>query len=89
LVEVGRRGSGNGRLTSSRGSGGVSSTIRHLGSEEEKLEVGKGALATGKGGAPFYRGKGAWRLPVKATVWPMTLNGAYEWSLDSEGETVG
>jgi hypothetical protein len=58
VVEVGRRGSRNGRLMSSNGSGGVSSTIRRLGSEEEKLEVGKGALATGEGGAPFYRGKG-------------------------------
>jgi hypothetical protein len=42
-------------------------------------------LATGEGGAPFYRGKGAWRRPVKAAVRPMTLNGAREWSLDGEG----
>jgi hypothetical protein len=56
VVKVGRRGSGNGRLTSSNGSGGVSSTIRCLGSEEENLEVGKGVLATGEGGAPFYWG---------------------------------
>jgi hypothetical protein len=57
VVEVGWHGSGNGRLTRSNGSGGVSSMIRHLGSEEEKVEVGKGALATGEGGAPFNRGQ--------------------------------
>jgi hypothetical protein len=89
VVKVGRRGSGNGRLTSSNGSGGVSSTIRRLGSEEENLEVGKGVLAIGEGGSPFYRGKRACRRLVKATIRPTTLNGAREWSLDGEGKTVG
>jgi hypothetical protein len=87
-VKVGWYGSGNGRLTRSNGSDGVSSMIRHLGSEEEKVEVGKGALATGEGGAPFYRGKGAWRRSVKAAVRPMALNGAHEWSPEGEGKMV-
>jgi hypothetical protein len=89
VVEVGWHSSGNGRLMRSNGSGGVSSMIRHLGSEEEKVEVGKGALATGEGGAPFNRGKGSWRRSVEEEVRPMALNGAHEWSVEGEGKMVG
>jgi hypothetical protein len=69
--------------------GGVTSTMRRLRSEEVNLEVGRAAASTGEGCTPFYMGEGVGRWPIKAAVQPTPLNGAREWSLDGEGETVG
>jgi hypothetical protein len=39
--------------------------MRHLGSEEVNLELGRAAATTGEGGTPFYRGEGAGRWPIR------------------------
>jgi hypothetical protein len=54
-----------------------------------KMDVGRAAVTTGEGGAPFYRGEAVGMRTVGASARPTALNGTREWILEWEVETVG
>jgi hypothetical protein len=54
---------------SSNGGGGVASVMRHLGSGQGKLEVGRAIAATKEGCALFYKGEGAGTRSIGEAQW--------------------